>query len=121
VVDRALFAGYVFCRLNTDIVGRVVTAPGVIRIVSDGCGLSPVPSHEIEAIQRIVETRLAAEPWLFPHVGQKVRIELGPLEGIEGTVLVVKNRHRLVVSVTLLQRAVAVEIDSEWITVPTAG
>jgi transcription antitermination factor NusG len=120
VVDRALFAGYVFCRMTTDVIGRVITAPGVIRIVGDSHSPSPVPAHEIESIQRIVETRLSAEPWLYPDVGQKARIELGPLHGVEGTVLMVKNRHRLIVSVALLQRAVAVEIDPEWITLPPA-
>jgi transcription antitermination factor NusG len=116
VVDRALFAGYVFCRIDGDVVGRIVTAPGIIRIVGDGRGPLPVAAHEIEAIQRIVETHLSAEPWLAPHVGQRVRIEAGPLCGIEGVVLVAKNRHRLIVSISLLQRAVAVEIDSAWIT-----
>jgi transcription antitermination factor NusG len=120
VVDRALFPGYMFCRLDTNVAGRIITAPGVIRIVGDRSGPLPVAAHEIEAIQRIVETQLSAEPWPVSYVGQRVRIERGPLTGIEGTVLVVKNRHRLIVSVSLLQRAVAVEIDSEWVTVPPA-
>jgi transcription antitermination factor NusG len=116
VIERALFAGYLFCKLNKNPEGKIITAPGVIRIVSDGQGPLPIPAQEIEAVQRIVETSLAAEPWPVPSVGQKVRIKLGPLCGIEGVVLVVKNLCRLVVSVSLLQRAVAVEIDSEWIT-----
>jgi transcription antitermination factor NusG len=118
VVDRALFAGYAFCRVNDDVVAKIVTAPGVIRIVGNGRGPLPVPPNEIEAIQRIVKTHLSVEPLLVPHVGQRVRIEAGPLCGIEGVVLVTKNRHRLIVSISLLQRAVAVEIDSAWITVP---
>jgi transcription antitermination factor NusG len=120
VVDRPLFAGYVFCRIDNNIGGKIVTAPGVIRIVGDEHGPSPIPAHEIDAIRRIVEMRLSAEPWPVSLVGQKVRIELGPLRGITGTVLVVKNRRRLVVSVGLLPQALAVEIDSEWVTTPLA-
>ncbi|MFL6282678.1 MAG: transcription termination/antitermination protein NusG [Pyrinomonadaceae bacterium] len=121
VVDRPLFAGYVFCRADKNFGGKIVTVPGVIRIVSDDRGPSPIPAHEIDAIRRIVEARVAAEPWPVSLVGQKVRIELGPLRGITGTVLVVKNRRRLVVSVGLLPQAVAVEIDSEWVTTPLAS
>jgi transcriptional antiterminator NusG len=120
VVERALFAGYVFCRLEPGVSGKIVTAPGVIRIVGDNSGPLSIPAHEIEAIQRIVATTLSAEPWPVPRVGQRVRIELGPLQGIEGIVLAVKNHQRLVVSIPLLQRAVAVELDSNWISVPHA-
>lgn len=121
VVDRALFPGYVFCRFGDDVVGKIITAPGVIRIVGDDCGPSAIPAQEIEAVRRIVDAQLSAEPWPAPSlVGQKVLIELGPLRGITGTVLVIKNRRRLVVSVGLLPQAIAVEIDSDWITTPLA-
>jgi len=117
-VDRALFTGYLFCRVGALAVGTIVAAPGVVRIVSDRSGPLPVPAHEIEAIQRIIEARLTVEPWRVPEVGQTVRIEQGPLRGIEGTVEIVKNRHRLVVLISLLNRAVAAEIDAEWVTIP---
>jgi transcription antitermination factor NusG len=118
VVDRPLFAGYVFYRMGDSVGGQVVKVPGVIRIVGDESGPSPIPDHEIDALRRIIESRLSAEPWPVPLVGQKVCIELGPLRGLTGTVLVVKNRRRLVVSVGLLPQAIAVEIDSQWVTTP---
>jgi len=126
VVEQALFSGYVFCRLVPEIFGKIITARGVIRIVGDGTGPLAIPTHEIEAIQRIVAARLTTEPWDVPQVGQRVRIEFGPLRGVEGVVLMVKNQQRLVVSVSLLQRAVAVEIDASWFSfqpapMPTAG
>jgi transcription termination/antitermination protein NusG len=114
VVEQALFTGYVFCRLAPEVFGKIVTARGVIRIVGDGAGPLSIPASEIEAIQRIVAARLSTEPWPIPQIGQRVRIEFGPLRGIEGDVLMVKNQQRLVVSVSLLQRAVAVEIDASW-------
>lgn len=100
---------------------KIVTAPGVIRIVGDGVGPLAIPAHEIEAIQRIVATNLATEPWPIPQIGQRVRIEFGPLRGIEGVMLLAKNEQRLVVSITLLQRAVAVEIDYSLISCQAAA
>jgi transcription antitermination factor NusG len=115
VVERALFAGYVFCRLAPEVFGKIVTAPGVVRIVGDGTRPVSIPTPEIEAIQRIMATNLSTQPWPVPQVGQQVRVEVGPLRGIEGFVMTVKNQQRLVVSVSLLQRAVAVEIDASWV------
>jgi transcription antitermination factor NusG len=115
-VERALFAGYVFCRLSPDVLAHVITAPGVIRIVGDGQRAVPIDTEEIERLRQIVSIDLPREPWPFVDVGERVRIEAGPLKGVEGIVMVVKNAHRLIASVTLLQRSVAVEIDQAWVT-----
>jgi transcription termination/antitermination protein NusG len=117
-IERAVFAGYVFCRLNGDAAGKLVTTPGIIRIVGDGRGPLPIPTHEIETIQRIVTTGLAATPWPYVQVGQRVRIDIGPLRDIEGLVLRTSQGQRLLVSITLLQRSVAVEIDADWVSIP---
>ena len=111
MVHCALFSGYLFCRIAVGVAGGVITAPGVICIVGDGSGPSSIPTHEIEAIQRIVNTDYKTEPFPIPSIGQNVLIQSGPLRGIEGLLLRVKNQQRLVVSISLLQRAVAVEID----------
>lgn len=118
VVHRALFTGYVFCRIRMETREKVVTAPGVLRIVGDGRGPLPVSTDEISAIRRIVDSGVAAEPCPFPQVGQEIQIQSGPFKGLVGTIQIVRNRHRLVVSVSLLRRSIAVEIDSDWITAP---
>ena len=115
-IERALFAGYVFCRITPAVAAKLVTTPGVLRIVGDSHGPLPIRTEEIEAIQRIVETGRATEPWPYLQIGECVRIETGPLRGTEGVVLRVHNQHRLIVSVSLLQRSVAVEINPEWVT-----
>jgi transcription antitermination factor NusG len=120
-VPRALFAGYLFCRLRPETFGKMITTPGVIRIVGNTDGPMSVPLHEIEALQRVVETRLLVEPWPFLKVGQRVTIAEGPLRGTEGLILRVKNQHRLVISLSLLQRSVAVDVPSDWIAVPPAA
>lgn len=111
-VDVPLFPGYVFCRFDPlDRLVPVVTTPGVIRIVSFGRTPIPVAEAEIDAVHRVVQSGLAAEPWPFLSSGCRVAIERGPLTGLEGILTGFAGAHRLVVSVNLLQRSVAVQID----------
>ena len=70
---------------------------------------------EIAALQAIIRAGLPTEPWPYIHVGQLVRIGCGCLSGVEGILIREKDPWRVVVSVTLLRRAVAVEIDREII------
>jgi transcription antitermination factor NusG len=114
-MERALFPGYVFCRLSDEAVGKIVTTPGLIRIVGDGRVPAPVAPEEIHALQRVVAMRFAAEPWEYLQAGQRVRIVDGPLRDCEGTVIRANDRHRLIISITLLQRSVAVEVDPSWV------
>jgi len=114
-LDIPLFPGYVFCRLDPEDRLPALTTAGVVALVGIGKTPSPVEEAEIVALQAVVRSGLRAEPWPFLRIGQAVRIELGPLAGLEGILAEIRNRHRLVVSVTLLQRAVAVEIDRAWI------
>jgi len=116
-VDRVLFPGYLFCRLHRDVLGKVLTAPGVIRIVGDSERPWSIPPEEIDAILRVVDTGLAAEPWPFPLAGKRVRIATGPLQDIEGVVLSTKGGHRLIISISLLRRSVAVEIEADCVSV----
>jgi transcription antitermination factor NusG len=115
IVEQALFAGYVFSRFQIGVVGKVITTPEVIRIVGSGISPQAVPSLELDAIRRIVDAKLDAEPWPGMAPGERVRITSGALQGIEGTVLATKQGRRLIVSVTLLQRSVAVELDAAWV------
>ncbi|PYU87474.1 MAG: hypothetical protein DMG08_28010, partial [Acidobacteria bacterium] len=92
----------------------ILVTPGVRQVVGTGKTPVPVDESEIAALQSIVVSRLQARPWPFLQVGQRVRIEQGPLSGVEGILLDSQKRERLVVSVTLLQRSVAVEIDGDW-------
>lgn len=120
-VERPLFAGYLFCRLHGDVFGKVLTAPHVMRLVGDGAGPLSIPTAEIDAIRRIVDANLAAEPCPFPRVGERVWVVVGPLSGTEGVVIRTSGRRRLVVSIHLLQRSVAVDVDATWVTTSLAG
>ena len=115
VVDAPLFPGYLFCRVNIEDRLPILSAPGVIRIVGYDRSPMPVDESEINAIRAIVTSGLPNEPWPYLRVGDPVQIRSGPLQGLRGILLGVKGAHRIVVSVTLLQRSVAVEIDSAYV------
>jgi len=110
-----LFPGYLFCRFDPQDRLPILKAPGVIKIV--GYDHQPVPVDEVEisSLQRLVTSGLPNRPWPFLQVGDPVKIELGPLRGLEGIIVDFKGSHRLVLSVSLLQRSVAVEIDSAFV------
>jgi transcription termination/antitermination protein NusG len=114
-VERPLFPGYIFFRFTEYLNANVITVPGVIRIVGTRDGPLPVDDEEIAGLKRVVKLALDAKPCAFVTTGQVVRIGVGPLSGLEGIVLREKNRHQLILSVQLLQRSVAVEIDRMWL------
>jgi transcription antitermination factor NusG len=114
-IELPLFPGYVFCQFNPLNRLPILSIPGVVHVV--GVGRTPVPINESEiaVIQAAVKSGLPSQPWPFLQVGHKVRIEYGPLCGLEGILLDFRGRQRLVISVTLLQRSVAVQVDGAWV------
>jgi transcription antitermination factor NusG len=114
-VERPLFPGYLFCRFDYTQRRPVVVTPGVLQIV--GCGRTPMPieDREIQAIQIAVASGVPGQPWPYLEVGEKVRIHTGTLSGLEGILVNFKGHHRVVLSVTLLQRSVALEVDLSWV------
>jgi transcription antitermination factor NusG len=115
-LELPLFPGYLFCRLDpSERLLPVLTIPGVMRIVSVGKILLPVTDDEIEAVKAVSQCGLPAEPWPFLGTGCRVSLERGPLSGLEGMVISVDGAQRLVVSVSLLQRSIAVKIERSWV------
>src|SRR5229473_136722 len=114
-VEVPLFPGYLFCRMNPHNRLPVLMTPGVIQIVGVGKTPIPVEEKEIEAIQRVQKSGLSAMPWPYMQVGHVARIEDGPLRGLTGIVIKIKSGMKLVLSVNLLQRSVAVELDRSWV------
>lgn len=112
-MDLPLFPGYLFCRFNPYDRLPILKTPGVTQIVGYNHVPVPVDEQEIDAIRRLVVSGLPNFPCPYFEVGSKVRIEAGALRGVEGVLTEVKGKRRLVLSITLLQRAVAVEINSD--------
>jgi len=114
-VDLPLFPGYAFCRFGSQERSLVLKTPGVTSVVGNGRMPLAIDDEEIARLQRVVESGLSLQPWAFLEAGDKARVACGPLRGVEGIVVRAKNRDRMVVSITLLRRAVAVEVDREWL------
>lgn len=114
-VEVPLFPGYLFCRMNPHNRLPVLMTPGVIQIVGVGKTPIPVEEEEIAAIQHAGKSGLSTMPWPYLEVGHVVRVEDGPLRGMTGIIVNIKSGLKLVLSVSLLQRSVAVEIDRSWV------
>jgi transcription antitermination factor NusG len=115
-VELPLFPGYLFCRFDPYDRLPILTTPWLLQIVGFNHIPSPVDDEEISAVRILVGSGADAQPWPFIDLGERVRIESGPLRGVMGVLTQVKGNHKLVVSITLLQRSVAVEIDSALVT-----
>ena len=115
-----LFSGYVFCRFDVNFRLPILTMPSVVEIVGTGRTPVPIDDTEIASIQTLVQSGLSVEPAAFLEVGKPVGVVAGPLRGVKGILLRSSNTDRLVVSVTLLRRSVAAEIDRRW-AVPAAA
>lgn len=114
-LDAPLFPGDVFGRFAPGERVRVLRTPGVAGIVGFGGWPAPVEAREIDGIRAALAARLPLGPWPYPKPGDRVRIESGPLRGVEGTLLPGKDALRLVLSVELLRRSLAVEVQAEMI------
>lgn len=113
VVELPLFPNYVFCHFSFEDRLVVLNIPGVYSVVGFGGRPTPVPDREIANIQAILASGLAVEPWPHLKAGDIVLIEDGPLRGVQGTLLETKDACRVVVSVEMLQRSIAVQLDHD--------
>jgi transcription antitermination factor NusG len=110
-VTAPLFPGYVFCQFDAQNRLPILITPGVIGIVGSGRIPIPVDESEIAAIRAAICSGMHVEPWPYLEVGQKVRIEDPTWGGLEGILISFRSSQRIVISVSLLRRSVALEID----------
>ncbi|MGH9759465.1 MAG: transcription termination/antitermination protein NusG, partial [Blastocatellia bacterium] len=110
--EAPLFPGYIFCRFDPYDRLPILQTPGVIQVVGYNRIPAPVDEDEIRTIQALAESGVPNRPCPFLAIGERVRITAGPLCGLEGILTELKGNHRLILSVTLLQRSVAAEIDA---------
>lgn len=113
LIETPLLPGYVLCRCDPAATLPVRQAPGVVHIVGFGDRPAVVPDHEVESLSRLVRSGLPASPSPYLREGAPIRILRGPLQGLEGILLRVKNRFHFVVSVHLIQRSVCAEVNAE--------
>ena len=114
-IDVPLFPGYVFSRFVAERRLPVLTIPSVVQIVGNAGVPAPVDDDELDAVRRFVTSSLPVEPWPYLRVGETVVVDQGALAGTQGIVVRFNGGVRLVVSVSLLQRSVALELDRSWV------
>ncbi len=111
-LELPLFSCYVFLRGDLDRRLPIITTPGVHGMVATGGRLSGIPEEEIQAVRNVLENRVNVEPHPFLNCGDLVRVKTGALRGLEGFLVRKKGLTRLVISVSLLERSVAAEVDA---------
>jgi transcription antitermination factor NusG len=112
LLSLPLFPCYVFLNRGLERRTDIMTTPGIHSIVSNGGRPAAIPTAEIDAVRRAVESGSRLEPHPLLKCGDWVRVKCGPLERIEGILVRKKNLYRLVLSVEMLGKAAAVEIDA---------
>lgn len=111
--EKPLFPGYVFSRFRIGNRLPILMLPGVVHIVGTGRTPMPIDEEEMTSLRLALDSQLPVTPVDYGD-GEKVRVQAGPLAGAIGTVSG-RMGGRLVVSITLLQRSVAVELRPEWL------
>ena len=120
-IEVALFPGYVFCPFDPSKRLPILMTPGVVEVVGRGNRPEPVDDTEIASIRTLALAGCSVQPWPFLRLGQQIRMQSGPLTGIEGIFLRDQDADHLVVCVTLLQRAVSVVIEKDSVSPVFSG
>lgn len=111
LIELALFPSYVFVRIEVEERLRILQVPGVVNLVTFNGQLAALPEQEINSLRNALEKKIYAEPHPYLRVGQRVRVIRGPLTGAEGILSRKKDKYRVVISMDVLTRSVAVEVD----------
>ncbi len=111
-VEVPLFSGYCFARFGWPDRLAVQTVSGVVGIIGGGQRPEPIPDAEIDALKSLMASELPYDAHPYLREGMMVEVRRGPLEGVRGILLRKAKRHRLVISIHLIQQAAAVEIDA---------
>lgn len=112
VILKPLFPGYLFCEFDVTQRAPVVTVRSIIQVVGFGQGPMPVDAIELEQVRRAIGSGMSIEPRRHFESGQLVEVQEGPLTGLKGIFVRYHGVNRLVLSLTLIQRSIAVELDA---------
>jgi len=107
-----LFPGYMFVQLALRDRLRVLQVPGVVRLVGFDGRPVPVPEGDVTRIREFLDRGFRAEPHPYLTVGKRVRVNSGPLAGMQGILLRRKRKFRVVISIELLRRGLVVDVDA---------
>lgn len=111
-VEQPLFPGYLFVRIGREERVRVLASPGVLSLVGTKCTPAVLPDFEIESLRSGLQQR-KFEPHPYLVVGERARIKVGPMAGMEGVLVRKKNNLRVVLTVNLIMQSVAIEVEAQ--------
>ena len=112
-IEFPMFSGYCFARFSLyERRLSILQAPGVVRIIGSHSFPEPIPDHEIESLQILWKNQYPRDAHPFLKEGMLVEIVRGPLQGVTGRLVRHARQCRIVLSITLIQQAIAVEVDA---------
>lgn len=111
-VQLPLFPGYIFVRIALRDRMRVIEVPGFVRLVGFNSLPHPLPEADINRMKEALNKGVLAEPYPYLTVGARVEVRNGPLQGMTGILLRRQNKCRVVISVDLIMRSMAVEVEA---------
>ncbi len=120
-LQKPVFPGYVFTRINASQRNKVLSSPGVIRMLCFNGMPAPIEDAEIESVKLCLERGTVIGPCPLLGLGDRVRVKSGVLEGLEGHISRRKNDRMLVVPITLIHQSVAIEIDVQLLELVNAA
>jgi transcription antitermination factor NusG len=111
-VDVPAFSGYLFVRYEPSICSRikVLETSGVLRLLGGNHNPSPIPDLEIEAVRTTLNSGLKCKRWEGLIPGSAVRVVRGPLSGVQGKLMRIKNCFRIVVAISVFSQAISAEL-----------
>jgi transcription antitermination factor NusG len=112
LVDVPLFPGYLFVQVQNSAEAqlRVLKTSGVVQFVGNRQGAVPIPDEEISSVRSVLEQKISCSPYPFLQLGQRVRIRGGSLDGVEGILIGRNSASKLIISIELIQRSLAVAV-----------
>jgi transcription antitermination factor NusG len=111
-LELPLFAGYVFVRIARAESARVLSVPNVLFIVGNGHEALPLPDEDIETLRSGLHLR-RVDPYPYTKIGARVRIRSGPLAGLQGIVIRKDDQLRVVLSLDLMRKSIAVHVSAD--------
>lgn len=113
-IEEPIFPSYVFVKVTPNEFNKLLNLSGVVKILGEKGKPTPIPEEEIESVRILVKSEVTIEPHPYLREGDKVRIVSGPLKGVTGWLLRVEPRlSLLVVSISILNRSIAIELSDE--------
>ena len=115
-VSTPLFPGYVFVQASQHRRHQTLSVPGVVHFVGTAKAPSEIPGEEMELLQKAIRTGYKVEPHPYLAPGNRVRIASGPMCGVTGIIQRTSAGCRIIISVDMIMRSVAVEVDAACLT-----